>query len=140
MSVKTYSLKKDGETSISKNFKVKEFRCKDGSDTILIDVYFVQNYLQKIRDYFGVPVTINSAYRTSEWNTKCGGAKKSYHLKGMAFDIVVKGKTPQEIAKYAQSLGINGIIRYNTFVHIDSRETKYWAINNNGKVSSVSQF
>lgn len=58
----------------------------------------------------------------------------------MAFDIVVKGKTPQEVAKYAQSLGINGVIRYNTFVHIDSRETKYWAINNNGKVSSVSQF
>ena len=140
MSVKTYSLKKDGETSISKNFKVKEFRCKDGSDTILIDVYFVQNYLQKIRDYFGVPVTINSSYRTSEWNKKCGGAKNSYHLKGMAFDIVVKGKTQQEVANYAQSLGINGIIKYNTFVHIDSRETKYWAINNNGKVSSVSQF
>lgn len=30
MSVKTYSLKKDGEKQLSKNFKVREFRCKDG--------------------------------------------------------------------------------------------------------------
>lgn len=138
--ISTFSLVKEGSQSISKNFKVKEFRCKDGSDKILIDIDFVKDKLQKIRDHFGVPVTINSAYRTVSWNTKCGGAKNSYHLKGMAFDIVVKGKTPQEVAKYAQSLGINCIIKYNTFVHIDSRETKYWAINNNGKVSSVSQF
>ena len=138
--IEKYSRARDGNIHLSANFKVKEFRCKDVSDKILIDVDFVKDKLQKIRDHFGVPVTINSAYRTVSWNTKCGGAKNSYHLKGMAFDIVVKGKTPQEVAKYAQSLGINGIIKYNTFVHIDSRETKYWAINNNGKVSSVSQF
>ena len=135
-----YSLANDGNMQISKNFKVKEFRCKDGSDTILIDVDFVRNYLQKIRDHFGVPVTINSAYRTSAYNTKVGGAKNSYHVKGQAFDIVVKGHTPNEVAKYAQALGIKGIIQYNTFVHVDSRTTKYWAINDNGKVTVKSSF
>ena len=135
-----YSLANDGNMQISKNFKVKEFRCKDGSDTILIDVDFVRNYLQKIRDHFGVPVTINSAYRTSAYNTKVGGAKNSYHVKGQAFDIVVKGHTPNEVAKYAQALGIKGIIQYNTFVHVDSRTTKYWARNDNGKVTVKSSF
>lgn len=140
MSVKTYSLKKDGETSISKNFKVKEFRCKDGSDTILIDVDFVQNYLQKIRDHFGTSVTINSGYRTVTYNRKVGGATNSYHMQGRAFDIVVKGHTPNEVAKYAQLLDAKGIIQYNTFVHVDSRTSKYWVRNNSGIISTVNNF
>lgn len=140
MGVLTYSKGKDGNLSLSANFKVKEFACKDGSDTILIDVDFVRNCLQKIREHFGAPVTINSAYRTSAYNTKVGGAKSSYHMKGQAFDIVVKGHTPNEVAKHAQALGINGIIQYNTFVHVDSRATKYWARNNNGKITKLNTF
>lgn len=135
VAIKKYSLKADGEKSVSKNFKVKEFRCKDGSDTILIDVDFVQNKLQLIRDHFGAPITFDSAYRTETWNKKQKGAAKSYHLTGQAFDIVVKGHTPLEVAQFAQTLGINGIILYNTFVHVDSRSVKYWAQNNNGNVN-----
>ena len=136
----TYSLKTDGEKQVSKNFKVKEFKCKDGSDTILIDVDFVKNFLQPIRDHFGMSVTINSGYRTASYNIKVKGAKNSYHVKGQAFDIVVKGHTPLEVAKYAQQLGIKGIIQYNTFVHLDSRLNKYWARNDNGKVTVKSGF
>jgi uncharacterized protein YcbK (DUF882 family) len=140
MSTTQYSLISDGEKSVSKNFEVKEFKCKDGTDIIITDVLFVQKYLQKIRDHFGVPVTINSAYRTVSYNKKVGGATNSYHVKGQAYDIVVKGHTPSEVAQYAQELGINGIIQYNTFVHIDSRTTRYWARNNNGKVTAVKSF
>lgn len=135
-----YSLKADGEKLISDNFKVKEFRCKDGSDKILIDVDFATSKLQAIRDHFGTPVTINSGYRTESYNAKVGGAKSSYHMKGQAFDIVVEGHTPSEVARYAQSLSIPGIIQYNTFVHVDSRPTKYWARNDNGKVTVKSGF
>ncbi len=140
ISVKTYSLSKDGNQNISPNFKVKEFRCKDGSDKILIDTDFIQNYLQKIRDHFGATVTINSGYRTAAYNKKIDGAANSYHVKGQAFDIVVKGHTPLEVARYSQSLGIMGIIQYNTFVHVDSRANKYWARDNNGKVTVKSGF
>lgn len=128
-----FSLKADGEKQISANFKVSEFRCKDGSDKILIDVGFVRDKLQAIRDHFGVPITINSAYRTESYNAKVGGAKASYHMKGQAFDIVVAGHTPLEVAQFAQTLDINGIIQYNTFVHVDSRPTKYWARDDNGE-------
>lgn len=138
--VKQFSLSVDGEKNISKNFKVKEFRCKDNSDKILIDVNFVKNTLQTIRDYFGVAVTINSAYRTQEYNKKVGGALNSYHMKGQAFDIVVSGHAPQEVAQYAQKIDIPGIIQYNTFVHVDSREKKYWAKNDNGKVTVIPTF
>lgn len=138
--VKEYSLAADGNKVVSKNFKVREFRCKDGSDKILIDVDFVENKLQKIRDHFGAPVTINSAYRTPEHNAKVKGAKASYHLQGRAFDIVVKGHTPREVARYAQTLGIPGIIQYNGFVHVDSRTSKYWACDNDGKRAGVNGF
>lgn len=79
---------------------------------------FVRNKLQAIRDHFAAPVTINSAYRTQTYNKKVSGAAKSYHLTGQAFDIVVKGHIPAEVARYAQSLGINGIIQCNAGANI----------------------
>lgn len=135
-----YSLAKDGNKQLALNFKVKEFRCKDGSDKILIDVDFVRDKLQKIRDHFSRPVTFNSAYRTEAHNKKEKGEKNSYHLKGQAFDIVVKGIAPAEVAKYAQQIGVPGIIQYNTFTHVDSRNGKYYARNNNGKVTKLNSF
>lgn len=135
-----YSLKKDGNKKISANFTVKEFACKDFSDKILIDTEFVADKLQKIRSHFKAAVTINSGYRTASYNKKIDGAANSYHVKGQAFDIVVKGKTPAEVAAYAYSIGVPGIIQYNTFVHVDSRAGKYYARNDNGKVTKVSKF
>lgn len=138
--IKVLSVKTDGNKSISKNFKVKEFACKDGSDQLVLDEDFIVSKIQKIRTHFGVPVTINSAYRNATYNKKVGGSSNSYHVKGRAFDIVVKGKTPTEVAKYAKSIGIKGIIQYNTFVHVDSRPKQYYARNNNGKVTVVNNF
>lgn len=138
--VQQYSKSRDGNSSLSENFKIKEFACKDGNDKILVDVTFVQTHLQDIRTHFGKPVHVNSAYRTLNYNAKVGGAKNSYHMKGRAFDISIKGVTPQEIARYAASIGVPGVIQYNTFVHVDSRDTKYWARNNNGVVTKVTAF
>ena len=129
--VKKYSVKKDGNKSLSTNFKVKEFRCNDGSDTVLIDSGLVA-ILQKIRTHFGRPVTINSAYRTATYNYRVGGASGSQHVKGTAADIVVKGVAPKEVAKYAESIGVKGIGLYETakdgyFVHVDTRANKsFW--------------
>jgi hypothetical protein len=89
-------------------------------------------YLQKIRDHFGKPITITSAYRCDSYNKRIGGATGSYHSKGMACDISVSGVTPREVAKYAESIGILGIGLYESnadghFVHIDTRTYKsFW--------------
>ena len=96
-----------------------------------------KNLVERARQIHG---TINSAYRTESYNKKVGGAKSSYHMKGQAFDIVVKSHTPLEVARFAQSIGITGIIQYNNFVHVDSRQTKYWARNDNGKVYKKESF
>ena len=124
MTVKTYSLKKDGNNKVSTNFRVREFACKDGSDKVLIDTDLV-NLLQKIRDYFNKPVKINSAYRTINHNKKVGGATNSYHLKGQASDIQIEGVNPVLVALYAERLNAGGIGVYPNFVHVDTRKNKY---------------
>ena len=135
--IEVFSFKTDKNKQISNNFKVKEFKCNDGSDKIVVDTEFVETKLQDIRNHFKAAVTINSAYRTPSYNKKVGGASSSYHVKGRAFDIVVKGYKPSEVAAYARSIGIKGVIEYNTFVHVDSRPKQYWARNNNGKITLV---
>lgn len=119
--------------SLSKNFNSSEFMCKGASccSTGLIDKKLV-DILQKIRDHFGQPVTINSAYRCAEHNKKVGGSSGSYHTKGQAADIKVKNTAPAAVAKYAESIGVLGIGLYETdadgyFVHIDTRTKKsFW--------------
>ena len=129
MAVKTYSLKEHGNTKLSTNFTVKEFACKDGSDKVLIDTALV-DVLQKIRDYFGKPVIINSAYRSPEHNKSVGGSAGSYHVKGMAADIQIAGVSAVELAYYAQTI-TNGVGVYyygNTnFIHVDTRPREtFW--------------
>lgn len=125
MTIKAYSKKKDGNTKLSKNFKVKEFACSDGSDPIFIDSDLV-NVLQKIRTHFGKAVTITSAYRTPTRNKAVGGKTYSQHLYGKAADIKVKGVSPKKVAAYAEKLlpKSGGIGIYSSFVHIDVRSTK----------------
>ena len=100
MAVKKYSLKKDGNKKLSKNFKVREFACKDGSDEILIDNTLV-NVLQHIRNTLGVSLTINSGYRTPAYNKRIGGSSNSMHTKGMAADVYANGVDPIVIAYIA---------------------------------------
>lgn len=136
----TYSLKKDGSKKLSTNFSVREFACKDGSDSIVIDHDLV-NLLQKIRDHFGKAITINSAYRNAAYNKKIGGASKSQHVYGKAADIVVSGVSPEKVAQYAEYLMPNkgGIGLYPTFTHVDVRTARArWK--NNGREITVSGF
>lgn len=122
MSIKTYSLKKSGSTKLSEHFSVKEFACSDGSDEIRIDPKLV-DYLEKIRAHFGKPVRITSGYRSPTYNAKVGGVKNSYHMKGMAADIVIDGVKSKEVAQYAETIGCGGIGWYEArnFTHIDTR-------------------
>jgi uncharacterized protein YcbK (DUF882 family) len=125
MTIKAYSKAKDGNTQLSKNFKVREFACTDGTDPIFVDSDLV-NVLQKIRSHFGKAVTITSAYRTPPKNKAVGGENYSQHLYGRAADIKVSGIAPKSVAAYAEKLmpTKGGIGIYSTFTHIDVRATK----------------
>lgn len=125
MNVNVYSKSKNGTTYLSKNFRVKEFACKDGSDPVFVAPELVE-LLQKIRDHFGRPVIINSGYRTARHNKSCGGATYSQHLYGAAADIKVTGVSPAKVAEYAETLIPNsgGIGIYESFIHVDVRSVK----------------
>lgn len=126
MSIKSYLADKDGNMQIAKHFKVKEFACKDNSPVIFIDEYLC-TILDILRNELGKPIIITSGYRTPEWNKKCGGAKHSYHMRGMAADIRVNGISAKEIANKLNEIIPNecGIIVYNGWVHFDVRTSKY---------------
>ena len=135
MAINAYSLARDGNKKLSANFAVREFACKDGSDPIFIDSELVE-LLQKIRDHFGKPVVINSAYRTAAYNLskKVGGAKFSQHQYGKAADIYIQGVLITKIADYVNTLmpdrgGIGTYpskpgVRDCAFVHVDVRKDK----------------
>ena len=135
MAIKQYSLAKDGAKLLAPGFKVREFRCRDGSDVVMIDESLVV-LLQCIREHFGKPITITSGYRTAAHNTAVGGAKSSQHLLGRAADFYVEGVPVATVAAYAETLlpGRGGIGRYpkdakhptrkTGWVHIDTRTNK----------------
>ena len=119
-SVKTF--KRGDKTKLSANFSVAEFECKCGKcDETVINLDHVKR-LQQLRDDLGSTITINSAYRCPAHNSAVGGEKNSMHMKGHATDITVKGMTPDEVADACEKF--DGLGRYNTFTHIDSRGSK----------------
>ena len=126
MAIKTY--KKGDSAKIATNFRAREFDCQGtGCCTeTKIDEKLV-DYLQQIRTHFGKPVYL-TAYRCQKHNAATpNAASNSYHIYGRAADFHIDGVKPEEIAKYAESIGVKGIGLYDTFVHIDTRETKsFW--------------
>ena len=120
--VHAYSRAQDGGVWLTANFRVEEFACKDGSDTIFISSDLAK-LLQQIRTHFAKPLIINSAYRTEAHNRAVGGSPSSRHLYGMAADIVVQGIAPEETAAFAETLlpHTGGIGRYADFTHVDVR-------------------
>ena len=132
MAIKQYSLMADGNRRLAPDFKVRELRCRDGTDTVMVDETLTV-VLQCIREHFGKAVTITSGYRTAAHNAAVGGAKSSQHLLGRAADIRVAGVSVEDVAAYTESLmpDWGGVGRYPVkagratgWVHVDTRQNK----------------
>lgn len=106
-------------------FTPKEIACK-GSGFIVIDEYAL-DCLNCMRHIIGEPFSPNSAYRSEKHNKKVGGATNSYHRKGKAFDIPIKGDmTRAAIHQIGKLCGFTGIGDYDDFVHVDTGIARYW--------------
>ena len=118
---------------LTKNFNLSEFDCKDGTEMpseLLANVLELAENLQVLRDFVGVPIKINSSYRSLSHNAKIGGSKSSQHLFAKAADIVIESKSPEQVANIIKALisegkmKQGGISAYNTFTHYDIRGHK----------------
>lgn len=147
--MKTYP--KGESVKIAKNFKSTEFDCKGKNccTETPIDEELVE-ILQKVREHFGVAVTVNSGYRCPVHNSRVSGASKtSNHMKGLAADIKIKGVHPARIARYVESLNVKGRIGCYTydeknsgFVHIDTgkKKSRAYYTEDNVKYDTVDTF
>ena len=118
---------------LTKNFSRSEFDSHDGSDMpqdVLLNIQKLANQLQVLRDAIGLPIRINSGYRSPAHNKLIGGVSNSQHLLGKASDISVEGMIPKKVAEHIEKLICSGDMLqgglgiYNTFCHYDIRKTK----------------
>ncbi len=83
-------------TQITTNFSMNEFfRSEEdfisSSDGVKANIVLVSAKLQLFRDYKRTPIIINSGYRSKLYNAAIGGRQRSYHLDGLASDIIYNG-------------------------------------------------
>jgi zinc D-Ala-D-Ala carboxypeptidase len=103
------------------NFAPAEMASKgDGSIVLSCDA---MDALQRVRDRLGVPLIITSAYRDPKHNAKVGGAKRSKHMEGIAFDVRVDNVAPDALIEAARAEGFRAFGTYprQGFVHMDTR-------------------
>lgn len=115
---------------LTANFSKSEFDSKDGGAMpphILENVKKLAWYLQVIRDYVGVPITVNSGYRSPAHNKAIRGSNGSKHMEGIAADLNPQGITPKQLYDAIEELTARGDLpeggmkAYSTFVHWDYR-------------------
>lgn len=136
-----YSLAADGDKQITPHFKVREFRCHDGSDKILMATETVE-LLEKVRAFYGeakgveCTIVVNSGYRTPAYNRRIGGATRSQHIAGRAVDFTVRIPgggivSPLTVYNDIHTMRIfghhnGGLGRYGRFTHIDTGADRRW--------------
>ena len=88
--------------------------------------------LENFARSMGRPITLNSAYRTPEYNASVGGARNSMHVQRKAADVQwgvssVQGRV--DMIQKAIDAGLTGIGCYNSFMHVDIGAKRQWGPN-----------
>ena len=92
---------------------------------LLPNLQKLANQLQVLREYLGVPVKINIAYRPEWYEQFKGRNGNSRHCHGLAADIIVEDMSPREVADTIEVLIKEGKMlqgglgRYSSFTHYD---------------------
>jgi zinc D-Ala-D-Ala carboxypeptidase len=59
-----------------------------------------ENVLQPIRDFYGMPLSVSSGYRSAELCEAIGSSSKSQHTKGQAADFEIFGVANKDLADF----------------------------------------
>ena len=108
------------------NFSPAEIACR-GTGKLLINEPALDR-LQALRDRLGKPLIVRSAYRSPEHNRAVGGATRSKHMDGAAFDIAMENHDPVAFEAAAREIGFLGFGFYprSGFIHIDLGRARQW--------------
>ncbi len=108
------------------NFSPAEIACR-GTGQLKLHPEAIDK-LQALRDRLGKPLIVRSAYRSPEHNRAVGGATRSKHLDGTAFDIAMSNHDPAAFEAAAREVGFLGFGFYprSGFMHIDLGPARVW--------------
>ena len=59
-----------------------------------------ENVLQPIRDFYGMPLSVSSGYRSAKLCEAIGSSSKSQHTKGQAADFEIFGVANKDLADF----------------------------------------
>jgi hypothetical protein len=123
--------------NLSPNFTLEEMTVSEtaarhGIDNMpdndaLMNLRRLALFLEEVRTVLGVPLRINSAFRSVEANRLVGGKSTSQHCRGVAADIRVKGMTPDQVVKaiIKAKLPYDQVIReFDSWTHVSIPNTK----------------
>jgi len=112
---------------LSEHFELSEFLSPDFATVpplVLSNLKRLAAKLEEVRKELGnKPIIVTSGYRTPEHNRKVGGEKNSFHMRGLAADIVVPGMSPAKVQTILHDWS-GGLGSYDSFTHIDIRSYK----------------
>lgn len=121
-------------TPLSEHFTLEEFTASDialrkGIDNtpsadIVANLSELAVVLEKVRELLGVPMHINSGYRSPKLNSAVGGSSTSAHMMGQAVDFIAPSfGTPKEIAIEiaASDIAFDQLIQEGNWVHLGIR-------------------
>jgi zinc D-Ala-D-Ala carboxypeptidase len=108
------------------NFSPAEIACR-GTGQLKLHPEAMDK-LQALRDRLGKPLILRSAYRSPEHNRAVGGATRSKHMDGTAFDIAMANHDPVAFEAVAREVGFQGFGYYprSGFIHIDPGPARTW--------------
>lgn len=109
------------------SFSPQEMACR-GTGKLAVNETAMDR-LQALRDRLGVPIIVNSAYRSPEHNSSLPGAvANSLHLRAEAFDISMSNHNPGVFEAAARAVGFTGFgfYRRNNFIHVDTGPAREW--------------
>ena len=107
------------------NFSAREIASRGDGSVLLIEE--AMDALQRARSSMGRSFRINSAYRDPIHNALVGGAPRSKHKEGHAFDVSISGHDKGELVAALEAAGFRGFgLKYRTFVHVDMGPRREW--------------
>ena len=89
----------------------------------------LRRLMNKVERHFGKKLVLTSGYRSSRYNRRVGGAKRSQHVHCKAVDFHIRGVNKYSLARYVKTLrGVGGVGSYckSSSIHMDIGPKRSW--------------